>query len=1330
MARLDIRRCLLGGLRVLVAGVASQAALRAETVPPSVAADAATVEQYTPHNGRARKLFNDDTRRRQWVAAAMEAIPQDRVVRVAPAIRKDCILTGETRPPVQAVRSSPAAPLYELDFGTLEPGCYVVRIIALVKTEEIEPYRKPVFLDFRVNDRPAAPEGETSYYRQRIPYWDDFHCVTEFYFNADERRPYRGTLGVGQGSFADLFIHSIEFHDVLHGLSGRAAKTRPSLFSIEERAMLRENAQAAEVRASVLAQVRALDPYLADPASPELSPDERRQRDELLWNAFPPINSQFLGWFPLAFPQKDVYAPPSLDMAGIAQEHGLWESEYAPREWFRPLTLVNRKLGLRYTRADLEDRRPLPDPYPFKDDGGAVYLPRRQGMAHADNLAVLAPPLRYRWTAMATPLAPTDGDNLIHRIPYLYHALGDRRAARDAALLLCKWAHIYPTFTQAQVLDGSLIAPAGIYSRDLRLASRYVNEGLDGLQQGFAVSYDFLFDFIKDNQELAGAVGRFIPWVKTDLDVRRLIETRILQFGARQILYFNIYNDKETPLFLMRTASIQQDREVTRPWMESLWKETWVYPHECAGLPDYLSTTTQRDGSTDIGSIFYTGQGTPFLNVALMSHRYVLNGGDPAFDLADSTKYRKVLDACTFALDSAVAGGFPLSIGDVGGPAKPRLFRSEFPTLEDNVRSGYALNRDARLAWLTATYFGRGSESEKAWARLTDDAARQGRNPLLSQTSRVLANWSGILESGQESDDFRFKRSVSLRVGTGHGHVHADTLDLQLVAQGTRLLNDIGWRGSYAHPNPEMSMVHNLVEVDESNWRGHSWIAAFAPAPGAQYMRGVAPPPVNFRTVQSRTREVALIDVDDGQPGTQPPAPMPYTDRTRFDPAAVMPQSYVFDVERVAGGRIHTYCVHGTVSDEFSANIVNSTSRLGSSEVHYLRRFLQGDSLKYGGDTPPVLQATWRLRRAEDVIEAHDRDGQPVRLAQTNIERFMLNGSYDETAERKYTRVHLLGRDGDRAMVGHIIPMAVNEQTTWPFLFVQRRGENLESVYPAIIEPYAGTPFIRSTTLLEIPDNETDAQRAVAVEVATTNGRKDLCFSDGRSRLRRVGLFEITGRFAYASSDDQGLRLAHLVEGSRLVTPWGVLAVEPASRCARVSRVDYWKRQAWLDGDWSGATLAGQQVELGNDQHKTSFTVVAASSADGGTVITVDKAIDLSYAHVVRVLPEKRQVIVNIGPVGLENGMLDGLTCTTEDLSKRWSCRILNAQSGAYTYELQGEVSEQDFQPGSLFRLWEFGVGDTARLASSAVVRRTREGRFSIESNAKATWSENPPATE
>ena len=41
------------------------------------------------------------------------------------------------------------------------------------------------------------------------------------------------------------------------------------------------------------------------------------------------------------------------------------------------------------------------------------------------------------------------------------------------------------------------------------------------------------------------------------------------------------------------------------------------------------------------------------------------------------------------------------------------------------------------------------------------------------------------------------------------------------------------------------------------------------------------------------------------------------------------------------------------------------------------------------------------------------------------------------------------------------------------------------NAFAAIIEPYAGEPFIISTRLADVADNEADARRAVAVEVQT-----------------------------------------------------------------------------------------------------------------------------------------------------------------------------------------------------------------------------------------------------
>ena len=352
----------------------------------------------------------------------------------------------------------------------------------------------------------------------------------------------------------------------------------------------------------------------------------------------------------------------------------------------------------------------------------------------------------------------------------------------------------------------------------------------------------------------------------------------------------------------MRIAAVQQSPDITGPWMESLWTNTYIYPYGNAGLPDFFATSTQRDGTTTIGSVFYTQAGTTFRSLATLSHTYCQNGGDPSTDLANLQWYRKVVSSCSFPLDCTVAGGFPLTIGDVGDPSKPRMTH-EVAQFASAFRQGWRWTQDERFAWIIKHYLGREGESDDKWQAIERAAKRQGRNPFLSQSSRVLTNWAGILESGQDSVDYRFKRSLSMRVGTGYGHAHADTLDLQLVAHGVRMLGDVGWRNAYSLPMPSTTRVHNRIEVNGKDhprrgglWMGHSWIDTFKPLPHAQYMRGSTVPPAGygwFPTARSYERSVALIDVDGGYPG-QVSKELYRGGLSRHDPDVVTPNSYGF----------------------------------------------------------------------------------------------------------------------------------------------------------------------------------------------------------------------------------------------------------------------------------------------------------------------------------------------------------------------------------------------------------------------------------------------------
>ena len=59
----------------------------------------------------------------------------------------------------------------------------------------------------------------------------------------------------------------------------------------------------------------------------------------------------------------------------------------------------------------------------------------------------------------------------------------------------------------------------------------------------------------------------------------------------------------------------------------------------------------------------------------------------------------------------------------------------------------------------------------------------------------------------------------------------------------------------------------------------------------------------------------------------------------------------------------------------------------------------------------------------------------------------------------------------------------------------------------------------------------------------------------------------------------------------------------------------------------------------------------------------------------------------------------------------------------ARAYQLEGAFAEKDFPVGGVLRVWEFGIGDEARLVSHAAVRRAADGALKLESNAQAAWN-------
>jgi hypothetical protein len=497
---------------------------------------------------------------------------------------------------------------------------------------------------------------------------------------------------------------------------------------------------------------------------------------------------------------------------------------------------------------------------------------------------------------------------------------------------------------------------------------------------------------------------------------------------------------------------------------------------------------------------------------------------------------------------------------------------------------------------------------------------------------------------------------------------------------------------------------------------------------GVQYLQAeaVAPKPGILR------RQVALIDVSEGRPsGLLKPAQ---------DGKVVPPNSYVFDVFRATGGKLHTYCFHGCVDDlNFAVNSRNrkllprdgtpERAKLEETdpEAQYLRDFrwtrpeymgaiFRPDDADWVADAPDeTLQATWRLSRV--------------------AEQRMASGGGAMTEPRKFTRLHFFNPQGLRLLHGIVIDKdgqnKLNPEVPYyagRCLFVQKPAPTgttapLSSAFAALIEPYAGEPFIRERRMLRVEPNENDALRAVAVEVKTSTGRTDICFADGHSDRKRAlpdSDVEVTGEFAFVSRDVEGIASASLTGGTRLKTQTWTLSTDAPNYRAKITRIDYPSRTLTLDCVLPADALRGAFVEVGDDLRRTTYELSDVQIAGDTTAIRTRKSLEILRTSVTEMFPTKSGpatvVKTRIGGLGQETGAW----VANAAFSKWW--RLSKAEPEAI---LDGPASLNDFQnENGRILVLELGPGVELVLPTRVSMVRVRlEDGYAYEVRANVSFT-------
>ena len=723
-------------------------------------------------------IYNAKTLVKNFLAPELPGVAKDRLVDYAEPIYS-CRMydtakpTGQFNQPVKVFRWDKTQPPIELTLGNLDIGTYAVRIIAATPTENVERASQRLVINCDLND---GITNTVNHYRKRCAAIDEFYSIVEFFFHAPEAREYKIKLWVDDSTVLPVvYLHNIDLHNKLTQLAGRAGKQSASLYDAAER----------------LAGWKGKGSWKPD----ERTRVQRLEDDALIWNAAMPINAQPVGgWF------------------------RTWHEAMRLENNFLPGDRIDDGMGVDRSGKDMVWNQPAEE---LKKTKEPWLIPDML------QLAKNIPGLTHH-TAYPVALALQNG---AYRQPFAalllawqYHETGDEAKARRAAINLARLGMQNLTHGTRQTMAVYDLIPQVVHGdcafRDRNKEMDYDWRGIydsgdsdtNGNWTGsFITSYDYLFPYIQNNQELADSLGRFIPWIKTPADLVRFYDTYVLQYYAHQIMTYNAYLDAPTAEWMARAIAVQQDAVICKPWVDWLFHYVWTYPNKPMGVDEAAVNSVGRDGTEKLGSTSYAF--SSFLNPLLETlSRYKQAGGVVPVDLTDPEQFPKARFGQRFRSDMMVAGGYTFLIGDVGGPDAPRLKGQ--PALQKNP------------------------------------------DKIPNNPSRVLSDWGGILETGREFSDFHQRRAIGVRVGAGYGHQHNDPLDLQIWAQGVPMCGDGGGRADpgYGYPPTGWLGNHNTVVAKAAS--GHRWVSSFAPLDGAQYLMA------RVLNTNLYARQVVLVDVD------------------------------------------------------------------------------------------------------------------------------------------------------------------------------------------------------------------------------------------------------------------------------------------------------------------------------------------------------------------------------------------------------------------------------------------------------------------------------------
>jgi len=513
-----------------------------------------------------------------------------------------------------------------------------------------------------------------------------------------------------------------------------------------------------------------------------------------------------------------------------------------------------------------------------------------------------------------------------------------------------------------------------------------------------------------------------------------------------------------------------------------------------------------------------------------------------------------------------------------------------------------------------------------------------GNGKARTQTRSQLLPAYGHLTLGDGDADHQTQ--VNVNFVDNANHYEQDLLSFTLFGAGNELIGDIRHSRMPGRPWTESSTAHNVVVVNRSDQyrstnqdtgnRGHLFtggdLLLYEPNLAGISVAEIDGARAYARTVDRYQRLQILNAVDPAHP-------------------------YLVDLFRARGGTTHDYFIHGATRFDETIPPPDRSAPAAASSL----------PLTYLDQPFPLLEGT------ETWVDP-PRDQEPWYGAFRDVWTATSNGNWNvtfkATAATQGARISMVD-DGDVEVYVSKSPNPFRDKMPpetpaafygfWrPSLMVRHRGAPADSIFVAVIEPFAATPTIASVARLPLETKDADH---VALLIRFQDGREDAMMVDlanpavtvaGATSPGRFatsdGKLALTGRVGVVSRRGAANQSAVLVGGTRFDHDGTSLTAERAAYTGTITGVERTAESCGPNAFLTdaalpeGTALRGRWIQLTFGTYK----VVPAASGAFPAGIQEQTGIRQSYRidHLEKAQGQTRVVLTDDPMLALRNGQL------------------------------------------------------------------------------------------